>query len=129
MSEGRVLEAVSRVMAALDRLERRVEALSEALDSLAITIYLQCLADHVGGFERVSRLGVPAGLSFIAWGRDGVVYAGRARVVCTYEDAEWILSRAPSVAGLVGATDVVPLLVCSRYKGPEPPQGVRVVLC
>ncbi len=131
MSEGygRVLEAISRVMASLDRLERRIEELAESIEALALTIYLQCFSDRIGGLERVTRIGVPAGLSFVAWGSDGKVYLARARVVCSHDDARWLSERAPSVAGALEAEEVVPVLLCSKYKGPEPPADVRVILC
>lgn len=131
MSEGygRVLEAISRVMASLDRLERRIDELAESIDSLALTIYLQCFSDQVGGLEKVARLGVPAGLSFVAWDKRGKVYVARARVVCTYDDAKWLSERALSVTEILEAKEVVPVLICSKYKGPEPPADVKVVLC
>lgn len=126
---GRVLEAVSRVMATLDRIERRIGELAEALDALALTVYLQCFSERVGGLKKVSRLGIPSGLSFIAWDGEGRVYAARARVVCTYDDARWLAERIPSLAGVLEAGEVVPVLVCSKYKGPQPPGEVRVILC
>ena len=131
MSEGygRVLEAISRVMASLDRLERRINELAESIDSIALTIYLQCFSDRVGGLKKVARLGVPAGLSFIAWDKRGKVYAARARVVCTYDDAKWLSERALSITETLEAEEVIPVLVCSRYKGPEPPADVKVILC
>ena len=124
-----MLEAISRVMASLDRLERRINELAESIDSIALTIYLQCFSDRVGGLKKVARLGVPAGLSFIAWDKRGKVYAARARVVCTYDDAKWLSERALSITETLEAEEVIPVLVCSRYKGPEPPADVKVILC
>lgn len=126
---GRVLEAISRVMASLSRLERRIEELAESIEALALTIYLQCFTDRISGLEKVTRVGVPAGLSFVAWSSDGKVYLALARVVCTYDDARRLSEKAPSISGALEAGEAIPVLLCSKYKGPKPPEGVRVILC
>jgi len=126
--EGRILEAISRVIGRLDGIERLVRDMGRRLEALASTIYSQCAVEYLGG--RITRQGLPARVDAIIE-KDGTLYVIRFRIIATYSDAEEIAKAAPYIVGVIGAeaSEVVPVIVTSRYEGGEPPAGVKIILC
>ena len=126
--EGRILEAITRVIGRLDGIERLIEGLNRRLEALASTIYSQCLVEYLGG--RITRQGLPARVDAIVE-KEGVLYVVKFRIIASSADAEEIAKLAPYVAGImdVEAQKVVPVIVTSKFEGGEPPSNVKVILC
>jgi hypothetical protein len=126
--EGKILEAISRVLGRLDGLERMIYDVSKRLEALASTIYSQCVVEYIGG--RLMRQGLPARVDAVIE-KDGVLYVVKFKIVATRVDAEEIAKLAPYVAGIIDAevSEVVPVIVASKYEGGEPPANVKVILC
>ena len=129
MEEGKILEAISRVIARIDGLERRLEDLRRDITSLAATVYAQCLLERRGP-GKIMRVGLPRQVDAILIAGDKA-YVALLRPVATRDEADRIKRIAPHVAALAGveAASIVPTIVTGRYLGGEPPEGVDVIVC
>lgn len=129
MEEGKILEAISRVIARIDGLERRLEDLRRDIASLAATVYAQCLLEQRGP-GKIMRAGLPGQVDAILVVGEKA-YVALLRPVTTRDDADRIRRIASHVAALAGveATSIVPTIVTGRYLGGEPPEGVEVIVC
>ncbi len=127
--EGRILEALSRVIARLDALERRIDDLERDLEAFASTVYAQCASEYLG--SKLTRAGLPSGVDAIAR-TEKAFYIIKFKIRASRSDAEKLERIAPHVAALMGLAEegleYVPLIVTSRFEG-EPPSSVRVIVC
>ncbi len=127
--EGMILEALSRVIARLDALDRRIEDLKKDLEAFASTVYTQCASEYLN--SKLTRTGLPAGVDAIAK-TEKALYIIKFKIRASRIDAEKLERVAPHVAALTGlaeeSLEYVPLIVTSRFEG-EPPPSVRVIIC
>jgi len=126
---GRVLEAISRVIARIDELTRLIEDLRRDLEGLASTVYAQCLIERVGG-GRLIRSGLPRGVNAVLIRGDEAIVA-LLKPRATSADAERLARIAPHAVAVLGLEvgKVSPVLVAGVYEGGAPPPDVRVVVC
>ncbi|MEB3816638.1 MAG: hypothetical protein LRS46_01670 [Desulfurococcales archaeon] len=128
-AEGRILEALSRIMARLDGIERRIEEVNRALQHFASTVYIQCALERLGG--KVLRSGLPSHIDGIIL-RNNKIYIIKSKILSSYNDAEELKRITPHIAALVldeEEKEVIPVLVTSKYVGESAPEGVNIIIC
>jgi spore germination protein GerM len=124
---GKVLEMLSRVLAAIDGIRRSIDELDESINSLASTIYASCFLERIGE-GKVIRSGLPSTISFLVETKDKL-FVVRAKVVSTYEDAVKVKEAIKNLLYIPEGKEIVPTLITSRYKSHDIPSDVNVMIC
>ncbi len=124
---NKVFEQITRVLGALDGIQRSIERLEEALDSLASTIYADCLLERIDN-GKIIRSGLPTPVSFIIKTKENI-YVVKAKIVSNYEDAIRTRDLAEKLFSQTEGRKLIPTLVTSKYKSHDLPSGVNIVIC
>ena len=124
---GRILEGLSRIMAAIDALSRSIERLEESLEALASSVYVDCVVSKIGK-GRIIRSGLPPSISFIIETEDKLYFVA-SKIISGYDDAKKLVEIIERLAMHSTDKPVEGVLATSRYKGPDSPEGVRVIIC